>query len=91
MGRKRFLQYSLNRSVRTGRGKTKVDARESFFREKIPTAIACMSTRENITKLCTIGQNFPAVSCLGAYTFMNCIINLHSIKLIPEPVKLALT
>jgi hypothetical protein len=37
--------------VRTGRGIIKVDARGSFFRVKIPTAIACMSTSENIIEL----------------------------------------
>lgn len=81
MGRKRFRQYSLKRRVRTGRGKIKVDARESFFSVKIPTAIACISTRENIIELWTIGQNFPAVSYLGAYTFINCMINLKLFQL----------
>lgn len=73
MGRKRFLQYSLNRSVRIGRGKIRVEAKESFFSVKIPTAMACISTSEKIIELCTIGQNFPPVSYLGAYTFKNCI------------------
>ena len=72
MGRKRLRQYALNRSVRIGRGMIEVDARGSFFSVKIPRAIACMSSSENIIELCTIGQNFPAVSYLGAYTFMNC-------------------
>jgi hypothetical protein len=39
-----------------------------------------MSTRENIIELCTVGQNFPAVSYLGAYTFINCIIHRQSIS-----------
>lgn len=78
MGRNRFRQYSLKRSVRTGRGSVKVDARESFFNAKIPTAMMCMSTRENIIELCTIGQNFPAVSYFGAYTFINCMIHRQS-------------
>lgn len=80
MGRNRFRQYSLKRSVRTGRGIVKVDARESFFKAKIPTAMMCMSTRENIIELCIIGQNFPAVSYFGAYTFINCIIYWQSIS-----------
>lgn len=80
MGRKRFRQYSLKRSVSIGRGKIKVVAKDSFFSVKIPTAIACMSTSENIIELCTIGQNFPAVSYFGAYTFINCIVNLSSIS-----------
>ena len=62
----------MKRSVNTGRGKVNVDARLTFLIVKIPTAIACISTREKIIELCTIGQNFPAVSNLGAYTFMNC-------------------
>lgn len=74
-GRKRFRQYSLNRSVSTGRGKINHDAHENFFSVKIPTAIACISTSENIMLLCTVGQNFPADSNFGAYTFMNCKIN----------------
>lgn len=74
MGRNRFRQYSLKRSVRTGSGNIKVDAMESFFTVKIPIAMACISTKENIIELWTIGQNFPAVSYLGAYTFKNCII-----------------
>jgi len=77
MGRNRFRQYSLKRSVRTGRGIARVEAIESFFNAKIPTAIICMSTRENIIELCITGQNFPAVSYFGAYTFMNCIINRY--------------
>lgn len=80
MGRKRFLQYSLKRSVRIGRGKIKVDARGSFFNVKIPNAIACISTRENIIELCTIGQNFPPVSYLDEYTFMNCNMSLPCIS-----------
>lgn len=76
MGRKRFRQYSLKRSVSIGRGKINVEARETFFSVKIPTAIQCMSTRENIIELCTIGQNFPAVSNFGSYTFMNCTKDL---------------
>ena len=74
MGKNRFRQYSLKRRVSTGRGSIQVDAGESFFNAKIPTAIMCMSTREKIVVLCTIGQNFPAVSYFGAYTFMNCTI-----------------
>lgn len=80
MGRNRFRQYSLKRSVRTGRGIARVEAIESFFNAKIPTAIICMSTRENIIELCITGQNFPAVSYFGAYTFMNCIINWQSVR-----------
>lgn len=76
MGRKRFRQYALKSNVRTGSGKSKVDAIDSFFNVKIPIAIACMSTRENIIELCTIGQNFPAVSYLGMYTLMNCVIQI---------------
>lgn len=68
IGRKRFRQYSLNRSVSTGRGKINVDADESFFTVKMPRAIACISTSENIMQLCTVGQNLPAVSNFGAYT-----------------------
>lgn len=80
MGRNRFRQYSLKISVRTGRGTVKVDARVSFFNAKIPTAMMCMSTRENIIELCTIGQNFPAVSYFGVYTFINCIMCRQSIS-----------
>jgi len=82
LGRKRFRQYSLNRSVSTGRGKIKVEAKGTFFKVKMPRAIACISTRENIMELCTIGQNFPAVSNFGAYTFMNCEVNAPSQSLI---------
>lgn len=72
--------------MRSGSGSVKVDARESFFNAKIPTAMMCMSTRENIIELCTVGQNFPAVSYLGAYTFINCIIHKQrvSVQLISE-------
>lgn len=66
--------------MRSGRGSVKVDARESFFNAKIPTAMMCMSTRENIIELCTVGQNFPAVSYLGAYTFINCIIHKQRVS-----------
>jgi hypothetical protein len=66
--------------VSIARGKIKVEATGSFFSVKIPTAIACMSIRENIIELCTVGQNFPAVSYFGAYTFMNCMVNLWSIS-----------
>lgn len=79
-GKKRFRQYSLKRSVRIGRGKINVDANGSFFSVKSPIAIACMSTRENIIELCTIGQNFPAVSYFGAYTFKNCKVNLPKVN-----------
>ena len=71
-GRKRFRQYSLNRRVSKGRGKINVDADRTFFSVKMPKAIACISTRENIMQLCTVGQNFPALSNFGAYTFINC-------------------
>lgn len=64
----------------TGRGRVQVDAGESFFNAKLPTAIICMSTRENIIESWTIGQNFPAVSYFGAYTFMNCTTQKHSIS-----------
>jgi len=64
--------------VRTGRGKIKVEAKGTLFRVKMPRAIACISTRENIVELCTIGQNFPAVSNFGAYTFMNCKVNARN-------------
>lgn len=84
LGRKRFRQYSLKRRVKSGRGKIKVDARESFFNVKTPTAIKCMSRRENIIELCTIGQNFPAVSYRGAYTFMNCKIKFWKIQHNPK-------
>lgn len=72
MGRNLFRQYSLKRRVMIGRGNVKDEARESFLSAKIPTAIMCMSTREKMVELCTIGQNFPAVSYLGVYTLMNC-------------------
>lgn len=81
MGRKRFRQYSLKRSVRIGRGTIKVVASGSFFSVKIPIAIACISTREKIIELWTKGQCFPAVSYLGSYTLMNCTSssnNIHS-------------
>lgn len=55
-----------------GRGRVKLDARGSFFRPNIPTAIACIRINENIVELCTIGQNFPPVSYLGEYTFNSC-------------------
>lgn len=88
MGRNRFRQYALKRRVIIGKGTIKVDAIDSSFSAKIPAAMMCMSTREKIMELCTIGQNFPAVSYLGAYTFMNC--NIHrqkaSAKSISQPM-----
>ena len=77
MGRNRFRQYSLKKSVRTGRGIVKLDARGSFFSPNIPIAIICIKTKENIVELCTIGQNFPPVSYLGAYTLSSCMENLQ--------------
>lgn len=71
MGRNLFRQYALNTSVRIGRGIVKLDARGSFLSPNIPIAITCISTKEKIVELCTIGQNFPPVSNLGAYTFKN--------------------
>lgn len=69
MGEKHLLQYSLNKSVRIGKGRIKLDARGSFLRPKIPIVIMCISTRENIVVLCTMGQNRPPVSYFGEYTF----------------------
>jgi len=51
--------------VRIGRGRVNADARGSFFKPKIPMAITCISTNENIVELCTVGQNSPPVSNLG--------------------------
>ena len=78
LGKKRFRQYSLKSSVRIWRAKIKVQAWETFFSVKIPTAMACISTSENIIEVCTIGQNFPALSYLGAYTLINCEKNAFS-------------
>jgi hypothetical protein len=58
--------------VRTGRGIIKLDAKGSFLSPNIPIAIICISIKENIVELCTIGQNIPAVSYFGAYTFNSC-------------------
>lgn len=75
----------------TGRGNIQVEAGEIFFNAKLPAAIICISTRENIIESWTIGQNLPAVSYFGAYTFMNCIIQKqwisasHVITSFPEP------
>lgn len=80
IGKNRFLQYWLKRRVKTGRGSIQVDAGESFFNAKLPTAIICMSTNANIIESWTIGQNLPAVSYFGAFTFMNCIIQNRSIS-----------
>jgi len=51
LGRKRFRQYSLNKSVRIGRGKMIDDAEGTFFTVKIPSAIACIRTKEKIMEL----------------------------------------
>jgi hypothetical protein len=59
--------------VRTGKGRIKLDAKGSFFRPKIPMAIMCINTRENIVVLCTIGQNLPPVSYFGEYMFRSCV------------------
>jgi len=51
--------------VRIGRGRVNMDARGSFFKPKIPMPIICISTKEKIVELCTVGQNSPPVSNFG--------------------------
>lgn len=80
MGRNLFLQYSLKRNVRTGRGTVKLDAKGTFFSPNIPIAIMCINTKEKITELCTRGHNLPPVSNLGAYTFKSCKRKIFHLK-----------
>jgi hypothetical protein len=73
MGKNRFPQYELNRSVRNGRGTSRLAPIGKFFIPSTPIEIKCISTRENMFALCTMGQNLPPVSYLGAYTLQSCI------------------
>lgn len=80
----------LKRRVRTGRGIVKEDANGSFLRPNNPTAIMCISTKEKIVELCTIGQNFPPVSYLASYTFRSCNTHTQKVKFHSTTIKLLL-
>jgi len=70
-GRSRFLQYWLNKRVRMIRGIVKPAATGDSLRPNTPRQMTWVSTRENMTVLCAIGQYKPPVSYLVRYTLSN--------------------